>query len=138
MAALPDSRARRMLGLLRYRGREGQWSWLLHRLAGLGVFMFLLLHVFDIWLMGFGPEVFNHFLFLYSAPPFKVLEVFLIFGVLFHAVNGLRIIIIDFVPGATRYQRQLMWIEVVVMLAVLIPMAWITLESLFHTPGGGS
>ena len=125
---------RRMLNVLTYRGREGQWSWLLHRAAGLGILIFLYLHVFDIWLMGFGPEVFNRFLFLYSGPSFKVLEVFLIFGVLFHAVNGARIILIDFVPGMTRHQRKLVWIETAIMLAVLVPAAWVTLRGIVGGP----
>ena len=40
---------------LRYRGREGMIAWLLHRLSGLGVLLFLVIHIFDIFLMGFGP-----------------------------------------------------------------------------------
>jgi succinate dehydrogenase / fumarate reductase cytochrome b subunit len=120
-----------MQNVLTYRGREGQWSWLIHRLAGIGILFFLALHVVDIWLMGQGEEVFNELLFLYTWPPFKVMEVFLIFGVLFHAVNGLRIIIIDFVPGATRYHRQLFWIESAIVLAVMIPATVVTLGSLF-------
>ena len=122
---------KRMSNALTYRGREGQWSWLLHRLAGLGIMLFLLLHILDIWLIGLGEEVFNRFLFLYHNPVAKVFEVFLIFGVLFHAVNGARIILIDFWPGAARHQRKLFWIETVIMLAVLIPAAWVTLESIF-------
>jgi succinate dehydrogenase / fumarate reductase cytochrome b subunit len=121
---------RRMLSVFSYRGREGQWSWLVHRVAGLGILSFLFLHIFDIWLMGLGEDVFNDFLFLYSAPPFKVLEVFLIFGVLFHAVNGARIIVIDFVPGATRYHRQLVWVEAAIMAVVMVPLTWLTLGSL--------
>lgn len=130
MAALSPPYLKRMLSVLTYRGREGQWSWLLHRVAGLGVLLFLLLHIFDIWLVTLGPDIFNRFLFIYKAPPFKVLEVFLIFGVLFHAVNGARIIVIDFWPGATRHHRKLVWIEVMIMLSVLIPAAWVTLENL--------
>jgi succinate dehydrogenase / fumarate reductase cytochrome b subunit len=134
MTAHKVGKVRRMTSLLTYRGREGQWSWALHRVAGLGILTFLLLHVLDIWILGFGEEAFNDLLILYTAPPFKVLEVFLIFGVLFHAVNGARIILIDFVPGATRYQRQLLWVEAAIVLAVMIPVSWITLETLFRSP----
>ena len=42
-----------------YRGREGQIAWMLHRITGIGVFFFLILHILDIFLMSFGPEVFN-------------------------------------------------------------------------------
>jgi succinate dehydrogenase / fumarate reductase cytochrome b subunit len=47
-------------------------------------------------------------------------------------VNGLRIIIVDFVPGATRHHRQLFWIEVVVVALVMIPATIATLGSLFE------
>ena len=129
--AVQSALARRMLNVVSYRGREGQWSWLLHRVAGLGVLLFLYLHIFDIWLLGLGKATFERFLFLYRAPAFKVLETFLIFGVLFHAVNGARIILIDFWPGATRHQRAMVWIETAIMLVVLVPTVWVTLRGLF-------
>src|SRR5690606_40253944 len=84
------SRGRPILQGLRYRGRQGMWAWLLHRTTGLGILLFLLLHIFDIFLVAFGPEVFNALLFIYRAWWARVLEVFLLFGVLFHALNGDR------------------------------------------------
>ena len=68
-----------------YRGREGHYAWLLHRVGGLGIMAFLLLHILDIFLVGFGPEVFGKFLILYTWPPFKIAELGLIFGVVYHA-----------------------------------------------------
>ena len=133
--ATASARLRRMQNVFSYRGREGQWSWLIHRVAGLGILSFLALHVVDIWLMGQGEKTFNSLLFLYRWAPFKIFELFLIFGVLFHAVNGLRIIFVDFVPGATRHHRQLFWIEVVVVALVMIPATVATLGGLV---GGGS
>ena len=49
-----------------YRGREGHYAWLLHRVGGLGIMAFLLLHILDIFLVGFGPEIFGKFLILYT------------------------------------------------------------------------
>ena len=120
-----------LFSMLRYRGREGHWAWVLHRVSGIGVMLFLLLHITDIFLLAFGPNVFNTWLFLFKAPPFRVMEVFLIFGVLFHAVNGLRVILVDFAPGMGRYQHVLFWIEVVVVTIVFIPAAVITLAPIF-------
>lgn len=117
--------------MLRYRGREGQWAWVLHRVSGLGVMLFLLLHITDIFLLSFGPNVFNTWLFLFKAPPFRLLEVFLIFGVLFHAVNGLRIILVDLVPGIGRLQAVMVWIEAVVVAVIFIPAAVITIAPIF-------
>jgi succinate dehydrogenase / fumarate reductase cytochrome b subunit len=109
-----------------YRGREGHWAWMMHRVAGLGVLLFLFLHVFDIFLIGFGPDLFNKFLFVYHSPPFRVLILFLIYGLLYHALNGLRVIVIDFWPSMTRYERPLFW----VVMAIVVPV-W--LFAAYHT-----
>lgn len=132
MAAVGTSLVQRVTNLVSYRGREGQWSWLIHRVAGVGILAFLYLHIWDIWLMGLGRQEFERFLFLYRHPFFKMLEVLLIFGVLFHAVNGARIILIDFWPGATRHQRKLVWIETAIMLVVLVPTVWVTVRGMFR------
>jgi succinate dehydrogenase / fumarate reductase cytochrome b subunit len=121
-----------LTSMLRYRGREGQWSWLVHRVGGLGIMLFLLLHITDIFLISLGADVFNSVLFIYKSPPFRVLEVFLIFGVLFHAVNGLRIIIVDFWPDMGRYERAMVWIESIIVAAVFIPATVITLAPTFR------
>jgi succinate dehydrogenase/fumarate reductase cytochrome b subunit len=52
-----------------YRGREGQIAWMLHRITGVGVFFFLALHILDIFLMSFGPGVFESLLFIYHKFP---------------------------------------------------------------------
>jgi succinate dehydrogenase / fumarate reductase cytochrome b subunit len=120
-----------ILSMLRYRGREGQWSWLLHRASGLGVMLFLLLHVTDIFLVSLGAETFNSVLFIYRAAPFRVLEVFLIFGLLFHAANGIRITVLDFWPRAWRHQRILVWAQAIIVAAAFIPAAVVTLSPIF-------
>ncbi|HWV58075.1 MAG TPA: succinate dehydrogenase, cytochrome b556 subunit [Longimicrobiales bacterium] len=124
-------RGRPVLEGLRYRGREGFYTWILHRATGLGVLFFLLLHIFDIFLIGFGAETFNSLLVIYTAPWARIMEVFLLFGLLFHALNGLRIIVQDFVPGLWRYERQLIWVEVVVLLPILAWGTYVFLSPLF-------
>ena len=116
---------------LGYRGGTGMLLWGLHRLAGLGILLFLALHIVDIFLLAFGPEVFNELLVIYHHPVARVAEVFLLFGVLFHALNGLRIIIQDFWPRAMLVQRKLVVAELVVFLLVFLPSAWIMIRPLF-------
>jgi succinate dehydrogenase / fumarate reductase, cytochrome b subunit len=122
---------RTVVNSLRYRGREGQWAWILHRVSGLGVMLFLVLHVFDIFLMAAGEEVFERFLLLYTAAPFRVLEAALIFAVIYHALNGLRIIIIDFWPQTGRYQAVMWRVQLVLAILISIPGIWITLRPIF-------
>ncbi len=114
-----------------YRGREGHYAFILHRLAGLGVLAFLVLHIFDIFLMAFGEDVFNDFLQLYTHPVARVLEVALIFGVAYHAFNGLRLIIIDFWPRTTVYSRQMWRLVMIVSLAITAVGGFFTLQPLF-------
>jgi succinate dehydrogenase / fumarate reductase cytochrome b subunit len=116
---------------LRYKGREGHWAWILHRAAGVGVFVFLALHIFDIFLVGFGPEPFNTLAIIYHHPLARIGHIFLFFGVLFHAINGVRITILDFWPQLWKYQRQSVWIVAVIFLALFIPSTIVILVDAF-------
>ncbi len=114
----------------RYKGREGQWAWILHRVTGIGIFVFLALHIFDIFLIGFGPEPFNTLAVIYHLPLARIGHIFLFFCVLFHAVNGVRIIIMDFWPRLWQYQRQSVWWAVAVFLVIFLPStAWILYDT---------
>lgn len=104
-----------------YRGQEGMWAWILHRVTGLGVMFFLIWHILDIFLMALGPEEFDRFLMIYKAAPFRVLEVFLVFSLLFHALNGARIIFLDFVPRAMEYESRLFWVVLGATVVIWVP-----------------
>ncbi len=106
-----------------YRGGEGQWSWILHRVTGVGVFVFLLAHILDTAGIGWGPNVYNKLMALYRKPVFRVGEVLLAGAVLYHALNGIRIVIIDFWPEATVVHRKLFYALAVVFTVVYIPAA---------------
>lgn len=115
-----------------YRGGIGMLMWALHRAAGLGILFFLVFHIIDIFLLAFGEEVFNELLFFYRAPWALVMEVFLLFGVLFHALNGLRIIVQDFYPDAMLAQVRLVTIELIVFSIIFFPSAFLMLRPLFE------
>lgn len=95
--------------LASYRGGAGEWAWLLHRVSGIGILLFLVLHVLDIFLAAFGPNVFEKLLFVYHSWAFRPFIVMLVFGVAYHALNGLRLVLIDFWPAITVHQKPL-WI----------------------------
>ncbi|MEL6269391.1 MAG: succinate dehydrogenase, cytochrome b556 subunit [Chloroflexota bacterium] len=91
---------------LRYRGAIGQWSWVLHRLTGIGVVFFLVIHVVDTSWAVFYPELYVHAIATYQTPLFTVAEFGLIAAVVYHALNGLRIIIMDYRPQWWKYQKM--------------------------------
>ncbi len=91
---------------LRYRGAIGQWSWVMHRLSGLGVVLFLVLHVIDTSWAVFYPELYVEAIAIYQTPLFTIGEFALVALVVYHALNGLRIIVMDYRPQWWKYQQQ--------------------------------
>jgi succinate dehydrogenase / fumarate reductase cytochrome b subunit len=115
-----------------YRGREGQIAWMLHRVTGVGVFLFLAMHIANIFLMSFPSHVFDSVLFFYHSVLFKLLSIFgLYLGVLYHALNGIRVMIVDFWPGAGKYQVPLWRIQLVIFFLAFVPSAAIMLARMF-------
>ena len=114
-----------------YRGGSGQAAWLLHRLTGLGVLLFLLIHILDTGLVLFGAEVYNKVVRIYTHPLFRVGEVGLAAAVLYHALNGIRITILDFWPELSGKQRELFYGVVVLFVLLFLPSAYLMLKPLF-------
>ncbi|CAN5851597.1 succinate dehydrogenase, cytochrome b556 subunit [soil metagenome] len=114
-----------------YRGREGQWAFLLHRVSGVAIALFLLLHVLDISLVMFGPDgPFDAFLAFYHNWPFRIGLLMVIAGVVYHALNGLRIILMDFTTWGVRYQRQLWYGVLGLTTAIGVPVLWIVVPQI--------
>ncbi|HEY8449012.1 MAG TPA: succinate dehydrogenase, cytochrome b556 subunit, partial [Bacillota bacterium] len=104
---------------------------ILHRVTGVGVLMFLALHIVDTFLVGFGPQVYDQVIAIYKTPFMRVMEVVLGGAVFFHALNGVRVILIDFWPAGTRYQLQMFRAVVVLFVVLFVPTAFIMLRPLF-------
>ena len=95
---------------LRYQGKGPMLTYILHRIGGLGMVIFVGLHVLASFVGGrFGTFI---------NPIFEswVFQVLIFFCVLFHVINGLRIVILDFWPKLIEYQREAIWLEWMVFL----------------------
>ena len=115
-----------------YRGREGMWSWIFHRVSGIGVLLFLFIYIVDTALIGCGPEVYNVVTNIYHDwAIMRFLQFVLIAGVLYHSFNGVRIIVIDFWPKGYRYQRQMFYVAMALTILALIPTGWFLLGPIF-------
>ena len=114
-----------------YRGREGMWSWVLHRITGTAIYFFLLVHILDTALVRVSPEAYNAVIGTYKTPIMGLGELALVAAIGYHALNGLRIILIDF--WNAKYQRAMFW-AVIVLWIVL--MAGFTPRHLMHVFGG--
>jgi succinate dehydrogenase / fumarate reductase cytochrome b subunit len=96
------------------------WSWVLHRITGVSIFFFLLVHILDTSLVRVSPEAYNAVINSYKTPIMGLGETALVVAIGFHALNGLRIILIDFWSVGTKHQRLMFWIVVVVWVLLLI------------------
>ena len=104
-----------------YRGQYGMWSWVAHRITGVAIFFFLLVHVLDTALVRVSPEAYNAVMATYKNPIMGLGEAGLVAAIVYHAFNGLRIILIDFWKGGTKNQKGLLWGVIALWVIVMIP-----------------
>ena len=114
-----------------YRGQSGQWSWLFHRVTGLAILLFLLVHIVDITLIGFGPTIYNDAIGIFSLGPIRFVSVALVGAVLYHAFNGVRIILIDFWSTGYKYQSQMFFVVMALTIIGTLGMGYFVIAPIF-------
>jgi succinate dehydrogenase / fumarate reductase, cytochrome b subunit len=111
---------------LQYRGQGPMLAFVLHRIGGLGMAVFITMHILASFMGGktgvFLNNIYENWLF----------QIFIFFCVLFHAINGLRITIVDLFPKLLPYEREAIWVE----WAVFIPLYAIAVFVIVRTAGG--
>jgi succinate dehydrogenase / fumarate reductase cytochrome b subunit len=112
---------------LRYKGQGPYLTFILHRIGGLGMGIFVTMHILASFL---GGEI---GLFLNSVYENWAFQIFIFFCVLFHAINGLRITILDLFPKLIEHHREAIWIE----WAVFLPTFGIAALVIISTGLGG-
>ncbi len=112
---------------LRYKGQGPMLTFVLHRIGGLGMAIFVTTHILASYLGGKGGAFVNG---IYENWIFQIV---IFFCVLFHAINGLRITILDLFPKLIDHHREAIWIE----WAVFIPVYAISVFVIVNTALGG-
>jgi succinate dehydrogenase / fumarate reductase cytochrome b subunit len=109
----------RKVGLLeglRYKGGGPMLAWILHRVSGLAMIIFVSLHVVAAFLtQQMGSDLGITLNIIYQSLYFQL---FIFFCVIFHTVNGLRIILLDIWPKLIRYQKESTWLEWFIIIPV--------------------
>ena len=101
---------------LQYQGGSPMLAWMLHRVTGVGILLFVGLHVIASFLMQqFGSDFGTNMNIVYESWAFQVI---ISFFVIFHALNGLRILALDIWPQLQKYQHEALWLEWIVILPV--------------------
>ena len=119
-----------------YRGGQGMWTWVLNRITGVSVFFFLLVRVLDTALVRVSPQAYDLVIASYKTPIVNLLEVGLVGAVLYHALNGLRVILVDFWAKGPRYQRQMTWAIAIVWVVLMLPGTYFMLKHTFEAMFG--
>jgi succinate dehydrogenase / fumarate reductase cytochrome b subunit len=107
------------------------WSWVAHRITGVLIFFFLFAHVIDTAMVRVSPQAYNDAVGTYKNPVVGVMEVGLVAAVAFHALNGIRIVLVDFWSVGTRFQRQLSYGVVALWVVLMVPFAVRHLSNVF-------
>jgi succinate dehydrogenase / fumarate reductase cytochrome b subunit len=111
-----------------YKGKSGQWAFVGHRVSGVLVFLFLLLHIVDVSLINADAELYDEVHDLYGNVLLRVFEVGLLFALLFHSLNGIRIVLVDFFPGMVRNERKLFSVVMALTLLIGIPCGYVIMK----------
>lgn len=111
-----------------YRGGEGMWSWVAQRITGVAVFFFLLVHVLDTALVRVSPGAYDLVIASYKTPIVNLLEVGLVGAVLYHALNGIRVVLVDFWAKGPRHQKAMFRTIVIVWALIMIPGTYFMLK----------
>jgi succinate dehydrogenase / fumarate reductase cytochrome b subunit len=109
--------------VVRYRVSWAQLAWFGHRLSGVGVLVYLFMHIVENSMLLLGPEVYNATLGLFRNPVIRALEIVLMAALVYHSLNGLKIILIDFVPAATAWYRPLTYGVVIATVVAMVPLS---------------
>ncbi len=117
-----------MITLFGYRVSWAQLAWFGHRASGLGVLFYLFLHIVETSTVLFGPDVYNAAVGIFKNLPARLGEVLLMAALVYHALNGLRVIAMDFWPSLTAYYRPLTYGVITATIVAMIPLSVIMLR----------
>lgn len=98
------------------RAEANRWAHLAHRVSGVAILAFLVLHLLDVSLYALSPARFDEVHALYGTPVMRVFECGLLSALLFHALNGLRLVAVDLLDLSARAATRVLGVVVVASL----------------------
>jgi succinate dehydrogenase / fumarate reductase cytochrome b subunit len=98
--------------------RIGGWAFALNRLAGLGVLVYLYLHLAILSQLARGPEAWDSFLAVATSPVVLAFDVVLLAGLLVHGLNGIRITLLGF--GLVLSREKALYVALMVIAGIVL------------------
>ena len=119
MATLEQPKLRRAGRWFDVRHRKlGMWAYALNRITGIGLVVYLYLHLVVLFTINRGPGSWDAFVSLARQPYFLLLDVILLAGILIHGLNGLRIALTSFDVGVKRQKALFSALMLVALVAL--------------------
>lgn len=115
--------ARAQARVVSYRVSWAQLAWFGHRLSGIGVLVYLFIHIVETSMVTLGPTVYDATLGLFRNLPIRLGEIVLMAALVYHSLNGLKVILLDFFPATTTWYRPLTYGVVIATLTAMIPLS---------------
>lgn len=112
-----------------YSGGSGQYAWALHRASGIGILFFLLVHIIDISLIGLGKDLYDASVAFYAQPALVPMEILLVGALIYHALNGIRVMTIDFTKEGYRRERSSFAVVMFLTILLTLPSAWLIFQA---------
>jgi succinate dehydrogenase / fumarate reductase cytochrome b subunit len=95
---------------MHYRWHLGYVAWLLNRITGVAITAYLVMHIWVIHNLTKGPEGFDRVMAFVQQPLFKLAEIGLLGVILYHAMNGIRLLWIEWGGGARHHKKAFWWV----------------------------
>jgi succinate dehydrogenase, cytochrome b556 subunit len=118
-----------------YRISWSQLAWLGHRLSGIGVLVYLFMHIVENATLAFGPNVYDLTQTFFRNLPVRLGEILLMAALVYHSLNGLRVIAMDFWPSTTAWYRPLTYGVIIATALAMIPLGLVMITP--YAPWGG-
>ncbi len=113
-----------------YKRHSGSWAWILHRLTGISLTAWLFLHIWALTSIAHGRAAFEQEMVMFRKPVFAVLEWLLFIPVIYHSLNGFRIVLVDLGRGARNHKSILRTVYALAGVATVV-MAFLMLSHFF-------
>lgn len=111
--------------MFRYRISWSQLAWFGHRASGIGVLVYLFMHIVENATLALGPSVYDTTQTYFRNLPVRLGEIVLMAALVYHSLNGLRVITMDFWPATTRWYRPLTYAVIIGTIVGMIPLGLI-------------
>ena len=120
-----------------YRWHAGYVAWLLNRITGIAITFYLVMHVWVIHHLAQGPEKYGKVMAFLSSKLFMLFEIALIGAVLYHMMNGIRVVLIDLGRGVHNHKTAF-WVLMGIGVILFVLCIWELAGGLFTTVHGAA